>query len=1385
VGAGCIRGQPFDDPEGLFDAAPTREVAAGLAGAAPDVPVLQGFLKKEGRTRGSWKRRWCALRLSGLAYSKQRESSKPQGVVDTLAITGVSLPSSSEGYGENVFCIHTVGSGKVGSSTPGGSDRRFVLQAPSAEAQHHWMHAIAAVARFLRGGKPETFEEVAKEKHSARVRAQVAEMERRATEEEAARKRAHDDAVKARLAELEEEAARKEREALRQAQKEAARRDVERSQARSDKAKHDRLLDTIPEATLETSGSVAQAAAIARSRAESPLGDSFISPPPLPAKNKAPEEERPMELRRKLAEAASKLPPRERRDVEKLLARLSDAQLELGAQELLSKMKHRARAAARQRGSGIASNGEHSAEEYDPAKHSLEAPVPSKAPKHNLEAPVPSKAPKHTEASRPPVKPGPSRIPRGRRGSTASSQHSDKSDPRKPAVPRFKKPSSSQNGREGHSALDSHHPPIPSVGGKEHEHRRTGPPSVASSRSSRGSKKRSEWDDIFSSPQHRVKPLPPATSLPRRVVPPHAIFPSGRDRAPVEGYSAKQLSEHMVGAGRRAAAVRWINALGLGEPVNGAAELTSGARLTAVAIALHPKLRLRGAFSAPRSAAEAEANAALIVEVLRKGGHVGGPLQPEPPTPAQVTRDLNPNHAAEAVMRLAACAFEAWCVDRARSNASRVLQWADGILCRFRTKLSSATDYLVGPWFARRVRLSPRAHPLPVEYGGGAWPRWTGLHDELSDGTLLLLLASWFLGVNPELPDGVEEGARFESVDGIKALGVPLRLAYSAPVTTQHRQQNLRIALNALRAANVQVLYDTESFESAEEDDDMALAQLFAARRVLKTLPCRLHRMPPPDGPLPSVETVEGWVDEVRSGGEEVPMGAVVTMVQSPKPGATKPLVVVASATFADGTLLDDEEYDDVEDEAGDDTASVSRSVASKATAFSGSSLGSIELFASDKPVVVSLEPRVPALPSAAAPEQPDVFELSRAQGRQLVAYALKSLRDKGRDISNPHVCGASLEWARKKLRSWAETNGFPPSKLFLDTVSSVEEAFGDAKALEAALQGSTGVSSPPKPVTETVPPKPRAASPRPPPPRAPRPHPQAETFCMAEEEARSWALARMRALRAGHAGFRIPTVPLVVGSIAAVHAASDAAANDMTRTQASVLGAQAAAAAEQEEWAAAEDVVGDSVSAFEEQGEAGESAPQDPPPKRVTVPLEAAPAPASQHSSPARPAPKAPATHPLALPIVLQLRLPSGWRAAEVRVAPVDASGPRPVIVAPSAEVSAAILALHQRLDAAKEAVQSLSVCWRLGSAGMPPEAVPGETDEGRRVVGTPVHGFVQLSHLLGPPTPPNWELRLAAKHITDARNMGGAPRVWFDGPGSDLWGAALAELLKASGLA
>ncbi|KAA0149405.1 hypothetical protein FNF29_05958 [Cafeteria roenbergensis] len=731
---GSARGLPFEDPEGLLGAPATRQVAAGLAGTPADAAVLQGFLRKAGKTGGSWKRRWCVLRRGGLTYFKQRDSEKPQGVIDTGSVVGLSL-AKEEDSPPFAFHLHTLGSGKVGSSRQG-PGRRFTLQAPSADALRHWLHAIAAVARFLRGGDVSSFEAGAKEAEAAALARKRKDMEEAAAA-----------------------AASRERESLRRAQAEA---------------------------------------------------------------------------------------------VEALLGRLTDAELRTGAR------------------------------------------------------------------------------------------------------------------------------------------------------------------------------------------------------------------------------------------------------------ALHERLSQRIAVHADASPASSPTSA----------------------TP----------------------------------HAQRTLLWADGILSRFRLRLRSASDYARGPWWRRRPRHPPRAHPLPPEAGGGAWPRWHGLAEQLADGVPLLLLLAWFFGVNVDPAAADDPTAAVPA--SIRERGLPLGCAYGAPITAFQRRSNLALCAAAIQAAGAPVLLEgpgaamaSKDVSAALLDDDLALAQLHALRRALKGHECPLPRLPPPTGPLPSADTVEDWA--VEEG--HTAAGPAITTVVSPARGGGDPVVVICGVAFADGPLLSDDDEDDAaaadEDDAEDyDDAAEGRSMASSrfsmVTGMSASSFGSVALDRSGLDSQFAQpeggRSRASAAGSVAAAggesedaaftgvqddadagqdqededagekqeqeqeqeleheeEQDQEQELeheeeedqeqeedqeheeeqdqeqeergeaaagpdataSSAAGSNQEGPVDMALRDRKRDVGNPAIRGAALDWARSKLRRWADKEGYEGS-LPLDTAPSVEAVLGGAAGLAAVLEQTDNPSPPGTPTT-------------------------------------------------------------------------------------------------------------------------------------------------------------------------------------------------------------------------------------------------------------------------------------------------------------------------------
>ena len=114
-------------------------------------PILQGYLRKEGRTRGSWKRRWFVMRRRVLHYLKRPDSARAQGSISLVptvdpptdtcepgAVSSLLLRTDTETYPQP-FCFQLV--------TP---SRVYALQAPSKVAMVHWMAALTAALEDLR-----------------------------------------------------------------------------------------------------------------------------------------------------------------------------------------------------------------------------------------------------------------------------------------------------------------------------------------------------------------------------------------------------------------------------------------------------------------------------------------------------------------------------------------------------------------------------------------------------------------------------------------------------------------------------------------------------------------------------------------------------------------------------------------------------------------------------------------------------------------------------------------------------------------------------------------------------------------------------------------------------------------------------------------------------------------------------------------------------------------------------------------------------------------------------------------------------------------------------------------------------------------------------------
>ncbi len=76
-----------------------------LAFSLSVVGTVQGYMKKEGTTPGSWKRRWFVLKPATLQYLKRPDSTKVQGSIPIASI--LSIQQDAAAY-DRMFCFQLV-----------------------------------------------------------------------------------------------------------------------------------------------------------------------------------------------------------------------------------------------------------------------------------------------------------------------------------------------------------------------------------------------------------------------------------------------------------------------------------------------------------------------------------------------------------------------------------------------------------------------------------------------------------------------------------------------------------------------------------------------------------------------------------------------------------------------------------------------------------------------------------------------------------------------------------------------------------------------------------------------------------------------------------------------------------------------------------------------------------------------------------------------------------------------------------------------------------------------------------------------------------------------------------------------------------------------------
>jgi hypothetical protein len=119
------------DPLGLLRHPQSLRIAGGIAQTPAEAPILQGFLRKSGRSGETWRRRWFVLYRSSLSYLKSRDAPRAQGAVPLAAVGGLDCGSPDAPLPvANGFRLHTPG-------------RTYALEAPSESALRHWLHALA------------------------------------------------------------------------------------------------------------------------------------------------------------------------------------------------------------------------------------------------------------------------------------------------------------------------------------------------------------------------------------------------------------------------------------------------------------------------------------------------------------------------------------------------------------------------------------------------------------------------------------------------------------------------------------------------------------------------------------------------------------------------------------------------------------------------------------------------------------------------------------------------------------------------------------------------------------------------------------------------------------------------------------------------------------------------------------------------------------------------------------------------------------------------------------------------------------------------------------------------------------------------------------------
>ncbi|XP_013004072.2 rho GTPase-activating protein 22 isoform X2 [Cavia porcellus] len=140
----------FTRSKSLVMAEQSRGAGQPLGPRRPGPVLKAGWLRKQRGIMKNWQPRWFVLRGDQLLYYKDKDETKPQGLISLQGTQVTELPPGPEDPGKHLFEISPGGAGER-EKAPAGPEA-LLLMASSRRDMEDWVQAIRRVIWAPRGG---------------------------------------------------------------------------------------------------------------------------------------------------------------------------------------------------------------------------------------------------------------------------------------------------------------------------------------------------------------------------------------------------------------------------------------------------------------------------------------------------------------------------------------------------------------------------------------------------------------------------------------------------------------------------------------------------------------------------------------------------------------------------------------------------------------------------------------------------------------------------------------------------------------------------------------------------------------------------------------------------------------------------------------------------------------------------------------------------------------------------------------------------------------------------------------------------------------------------------------------------------------------------------